>query len=324
MDVEVEALLKKIKEAGRAPFWQGTPQTARATPTLMRLLFGEAPAVERVYDLTTPSSGGFDLPMRLYVPEDRPAGLIVYFHGGGWVIGSVADYHPFTATLARRTGCAVLSVDYRLAPESPFPAPVDDALAALGYAARNASRLIGVEPAALIAVGDSAGANLATVASRIHNQAGQARPFDLQVLAYPVTNADFDTVSYHEFAEGNLLTRNDMQWFWSHYCPDQAMRRDPRASPLLAPSLEGSPRALVLTAGRDPLRDEGERYGERLNAEGIAAEVVRCKGLVHGFLAMINYAPSAGRAFERVVDAIAEATRSGETDLNAQVLPRHR
>ncbi|SFP26916.1 alpha/beta hydrolase [Variovorax sp. 770b2] len=308
MDQEIETLLQKVKQANRAPYWQGTPEAARSGPMLMALLFGDAPAVARVENFTVPSSGGFALPVRLYVPSAEPKGLIVYFHGGGWVIGTVQGFHPMTATLANRTGCAVLSVDYRLAPEHPYPVPVEDALAAIGWAAAHGAGAIGLEPRALIAMGDSAGGNLATVASRLHNEGKPRRKVDLQVLAYPVTGHDFDTASYIEFAEGNLLTRNDMKWFWDHYLPDVSKRSHPDASPLHAQDLSASPAALVLTAGRDPLRDEGEAYGRKLRQAGVQAEVVRCEGLLHGFLAMINYAPSAGRAFDRIVAAIGEAT----------------
>ncbi len=312
MDKEIEDLLQKVKEANRKPFWQSTPQEARSGPMLMALLFGEPPAVERDESFTIPSSGGFALPVRLYVPSSKPKGLIVYFHGGGWVIGTVAGYHPFTATLANRTGWAVLSVDYRLAPEHPFPLPVEDALAAVRWAASaEAVKALGVAPGALITMGDSAGGNLATVASRIHNAGKPARNVDLQVLAYPVADHRFETGSYGEFAEGNLLTRNDMKWFWDHYCPDVSRRAHPDASPIHAKDLSASPAALIVTAGRDPLRDEGEAYGQKLKEAGVPTEVVRGEGLVHGFLAMIHYAPSAGRAFEKMVAAIARATDAG-------------
>ena len=309
MDKEIETLLEMVKSAKRKPFWQSTPQEARNGPTLMALLFGEAPPVARDEGFTIPSSGGFELPVRLYVPSPSPKGLIVYFHGGGWVIGTVAGYHPFTATLANRTGCAVLSVDYRLAPEHPFPLPVDDALAAMGWAASPAAaKAIGAPPRALVAMGDSAGGTLATVASRIHNAGDPARKVDLQVLAYPVADHDFETGSYAEFAEGNLLTRNDMKWFWAHYCPDVSKRSHPDASPLQATDLSASPAALIVTAGRDPLRDEGEAYGRRLKEAGVPTELVRGEDLVHGFLAMINYAPSAGRAFEKMLGFIGART----------------
>jgi acetyl esterase len=308
MDAEIQSLLQKVKEANRTPFWQSTPEAARGGPMLMQILFGEPPQIARMEDFTIPSSSGFALPVRLYVPSEKPKGLIVYFHGGGWVIGTVAAYHPFTATLAQRTGCAVLSVDYRLAPENPYPAPLEDARAAIAWAAREGANAIGAEPRTLIAMGDSAGGNLATVASRLHNEEGRLRKVDLQVLAYPVTAHDFDTGSYREFAEGYLLTRNDMMWFWNHYLPDAARRSDPNASPLHARDLSNVPPGIIVTAGRDPLRDEGEAYGERLLGAGVATEVVRGDGLVHGFLSMINYAPSAGRAFEKMLAAIAAKT----------------
>ncbi|MDI1239983.1 MAG: alpha/beta hydrolase [Polaromonas sp.] len=308
MDKEIEALLQRVKEAKRAPFWQGSPQTARSTPTLMRLLFGEAPAVERIEDLSFASADGVQVPARLYIPSVSPKGLIVFFHGGGWVIGSVTDYHPFTAALALRTGCAVLSVDYRLAPEHPFPKPVEDAVAALAFAAGESVGWLGGKPDKLVAMGDSAGATLATVASRLHNQRGNAKTVDLQVLLYPVTDAEFNSGSYREFERGYLLTRRDMEWFWEQYCPDLAKRRHPDASPMKAGNLAGSPPALLMSGGLDPLRDEGEAYGSKLKAAGIDTEVIRCEGLVHGFLAMVNYAPSAGRALDRIVARIKEAS----------------
>lgn len=307
MDVEVAALLQRVKEAGRAPFWQSTPELARNSPTLMSLLFGEAPHVDRIEALHFQSLDGADIPARLYVPGGTSAGLIVFFHGGGWVIGSVADYHPFAATLAQRTACAVLSVDYRLSPEHPFPLPVEDAQAALRFAARTGARLLGGEPRVLIAMGDSAGATLATVATRLHRCHAKLRQVDLQVLAYPVADADFETGSYREFEQGYLLTRKDMQWFWQQYCPSAELRNDPNASPMRSKYLHCLPPTLVLTAGLDPLRDEGESYGRCLAEAGVRAEVVRCEGLPHGFLAMINYAPSASRAFDRAVRAIASA-----------------
>jgi acetyl esterase len=162
-------------------------------------------------------------------------------------------------------------------------------------------------------MGDSAGANLATVAARLHNELPSARPVDYQVLAYPVTDHRFDTESYEDFAEGYLLTRRDMAWFWDQYQPDVKLRDDPLASPLRAPDLSASPPALVLSAALDPLRDEGEAYGERLREASVTTDVVRCDGVVHGFLAMVNYAPAAERAFERIVSGIDGATATVQT-----------
>lgn len=306
MDQEVAALLQKIKQTNRPPFWQGSPAQARSGPTLTELLFGPAPAVGRVEDFHIASSLGYELPVRLYVPSALPRGIIVYLHGGGWVMGSVAGSHPLAATLANRSGFAVLSVDYRLAPECAFPLPLDDARAALQWASRDAETRIGAPLGSLVVMGDSAGANLATIAARLHNESFPESRVDLQVLAYPVTGSDFDTASYHAFAEGYLLTRKDMMWFWDQYLPDVSLRCNPLASPIATPDLSASPPALILTAGFDPLRDEGEAYGQLLSASGVAATVVRCDGLTHGFLAMINFAPSASAAFDRILAAIDE------------------
>jgi acetyl esterase len=305
MEPELKALMEQISQAGRPPFWQCTVAQARSAPTLVRRLFPDTPFVARTRDIHIASTHGHALAARLYVPHDGPRGLIVYLHGGGWVVGSVDDYHPLTATLAARSGFAVLSVDYRLAPDHAFPIPLEDARAALEWAASaEAAAAIGADVECLIAMGDSAGANLATVAARLHNEQHDRRRVDSQVLVYPVTGHDFTTASYDEFAEGNLLTRKDMQWFWNHYCPERAARGDPLASPLETEDLGASPPALVMTAGRDPLRDEGEAYGLRLRDAGIPADVVRCEGLVHGFLAMIHQVPGAAKAFDMIVDFI--------------------
>ena len=245
MDAEITALLQKVKDAKRTPFWQSTPAQAREGPMLMDLLFGAAPDVARVEDFSITSSDGHALPVRLYVPQKQPRGLIVYFHGGGWVIGSVAAYHPLTATLAVRTGCAVLSVDYRLAPEHPFPLPLEDAISALKWSAEHADARLGSSFERLIVMGDSAGGNLATVAARLHNGTVAARPVDLQILAYPVTAHDFSTESYESFAEDHLLTRRDMMWFWDQYLPDAGTRarrkgnNPPRAHPLYRRAVAG-------------------------------------------------------------------------------------
>lgn len=316
MDKEVGALLQRVKQANRPPFWQSTPQAARASPTLMRLLFGGAPSINRVQDMLLPSKDGAEIQARLYVPTSNPSGLIVFFHGGGWVIGSVEDYHPFTADLALRTGLAVLSVDYRLAPEHPFPIPVQDAVAAISFAAKYASEWLGAAPQFLVAMGDSAGATLATVGARLHNKRGEGPSIDLQILAYPVTGSSFDTASYREFAQGYLLTRKDMEWFWQQYCPDLAQRLHPDASPLQIQDLTGSPPALILTAGWDPLRDEGEQYGHKLVAAGVPTEMVRCDGLVHGFLAMVNYAPSARYAYGVITKTLAEYVSGKKRAIN--------
>ena len=303
-------LLDRVRAAGRKPFSACTATEARAFPTLMKALFGEGAQVAQVCDVAIPTPQGHSVPARLYLPERHDGRLIVFFHGGGWVLGSVADYDNFTATLAARTGTAVLSVDYRLAPESPFPGPVDDALAALDHAGRLGAAWLGRPLSQLIAMGDSAGATLATVATRRLRDTPGARQVDLQVLVYPVTDAGFDTPSYREFAQGHLLSADDMRWFWDHYCPDAVARRHPDASPLQATDLAGLPPTRLFTAACDPLRDEGEDYGRRLAAAGVDCEVVRCEGLLHAFLSMIHYSPNAAQAFDTIVQSLAADARS--------------
>ena len=303
MDIEISQLLERVKQGARKPFWQCTPPEARGFPTLMKLLFGEPSAHVSSRDLSFASADGYQVPARLYTPAHAPQGLIVFFHGGGWVLGSVEDYHPFTSTLAHRTGCAVLSVDYRLSPEHPYPAPLEDAVAALAFAASELTRGALGTTRTLVAMGDSAGANLATVAAGLHNQRLAQPPVSLQVLAYPVVSAEFDTPSYSQFAQGHLLTAQDMRWFWDQYCPDATLRKQPDICPLHA-DLKFMPDTLLLTAECDPLRDEGEQYARLLQSAGNHCELIRCQGLVHAFLAMINFAPSAGTAFATIVARI--------------------
>ena len=157
MDQAIQDFLRQVRESGRAAYWQSTPQEARSRPTLMQLVFGPAPAVAETRALEFRSADGALIGARLYIPTGQPRSLIVYFHGGGWVVGSVEGYHPFNADLAQRSGCAVLAVDYRLAPEHPFPLPLQDAVAALAFAADNGTDWLGRSPEALIAFGDSAG-----------------------------------------------------------------------------------------------------------------------------------------------------------------------
>lgn len=303
MDSKIVELLAQISAANKPGFWQGSVADARNRPMLMDALFGPAPAVP-FEDVIIASTQGHSLRMRMYVPNNQPNGLIVYMHGGGWVLGSVESFHPLTATLAQRSGYAVLSVDYRLAPEHPFPLPLDDARASLTWASQDGVTMANTVGRPLIVMGDSAGANLATTAARLHNSGGDLPAVQLQILAYPVTDCSFDRPSYHAFSEGYLLTRRDMMWFWDQYVPNESLRVDPLASPLRGHDLSASPKALILTAEFDPLRDEGEEYCTRLKGSGVATEVVRCEGLVHGFLAMINYAPSAERAFGKVLRAV--------------------
>jgi acetyl esterase len=211
-----------------------------------------------------------------------PGGLLVYYHGGGHVIGTLDTHDSACRFLATHAGVGVLSVDYRLAPENPYPAAVDDSIAALAWAAENAERL-GFDPARIAVGGDSAGGNLAAVVA-LAAKAGEAPPPVFQLLIYPVCDYVEKRPSYETFRAGFLLTAAEMDWFRDHYLPDRDAAHEWRASPLRAPDLSGLPPAYVLTAGFDPLRDEGEEYARALAAAGVPTALRRHDGLLHSFV----------------------------------------
>jgi acetyl esterase len=222
----------------------------------------------------------------------------VYFHGGGWVIGDLESHDAGCRALANTTGAVVLAVDYRLAPEHPFPAALEDCLAATSWAASHAGEL-DVDPARLVVMGDSAGGNLAAAVPLMARAAG-GPAIALQVGLYPVLSADFDSSSYRDNAEGFFLTREAMRWFWDQYVPHESDRRNPLAAPLEEPDLSGLPPSHIVTAEHDPLRDEGEAYANRLRQAGVASSNTRYGGLFHGFFNMGAILPLAAQAFDDV------------------------
>ena len=277
LDPIAAGLLEQMAEAGMPPLNEMSPADARQAAEGFRALAGEPEDVADVTDSTIPGPGG-DIPVRIYTPAgagSEPLPCLIYYHGGGWVLGDIEGLDTACRALANRAGCKVVSVEYRLAPEHKFPAPLDDSYAALEWVAANAAS-IGVDPDRLAVGGDSAGGNLAAaVTLRARDQGGPG--IRSQLLVYPVTNHDFGTPSYAENGDGYLLTRDMMTWFWDHYVTTADDGKDPLASPLQATDLSGLPRALVLTAEFDPLRDEGEAYAARLRDAGCAghAEALR-------------------------------------------------
>jgi acetyl esterase len=302
LDPQARATIDAVAALGLPPFEQGTPQAARDGLAARRQLTTAPKApVHRVEDRLAGA-----VPVRIYRPSaERPLPTMVYFHGGGWVLGSVEVYDGTVRDLANAAGCLVVSVDYRLAPEHKFPAAADDAYAATRWVAEHADE-IGADPARLAVGGDSAGGNLAAAVTLMaRDRGGPALAY--QLLIYPVTDQAFETPSYHENAEGYGLTRAQMMWFSAHYLRTPADADDPLASPLRAPSLRGLPPALVVTAGYDPLRDEAEQYAERLRADGVDVRVERYPGLIHGFFGMTATIDSAGAAIGRAGDALRSA-----------------
>jgi acetyl esterase len=283
LDPQAEALLRQFSDMGFPGFAALGVEQARALFGEMERPPGEPVAV--VEDRTAPGPGG-DIPVRLYRPEtDSPPPLVVYFHGGGWTIGSIDGHDPVCRALANRSGCAVLSVEYRLGPEHRFPAAVEDAWATTVWAAEHAAEL-GADPSRLVVAGDSAGGNLAAVVAIQARDAGSPQ-IGFQYLIYPATDMrPRDWPSYRENGEGYFLELRDMRWFESHYVTSPADADDWRCSPAAAASHAGLPPALIQTAEYDPLRDQGEAYGELLRAAGAPVRVTRYAGMVHGFLSL--------------------------------------
>jgi acetyl esterase len=262
-------------------------------------LSGRGEEVAEVRDLEIPSAAGA-IPARLYRPAgDGPLPLVVYLHGGGWMLGSIESFDTVLRALANASGAAVLSIGYRLAPEHPFPAGLEDSVAAARWAAAEAESL-GADPERLAIAGDSAGGNLATVVAR--RLRGDV-PFRLQVLIYPVIDAGCNTASYRAFGERHGLTAASMQRFWNLYL-DGSDGLDPDASPLRCDDLSGSPPAFVLTAGFDVLRDEGEAYVEALRAAGVEVEHTRYDGAIHGFWRWLAVAKLSHAAVDEVARAL--------------------
>lgn len=281
LDPEVQLLIRLLGRTSNTTY--ETVADARAARARDALVFqGEVFSVGAVEELTIPGPGG-PIAARLYAPVGVAADLplLVYLHGGGWVVCDLDTHDNVCRFLAREAGVRVLSIDYRLAPEHRFPAAVDDALAAFRFAAAHA-RDLGADPQALAIGGDSAGANLAAAVSQLTaSDGGPAPAFNLSI--YPVTDLSEKRASYRLFREGFLLTEAHMDWYRAHYLPDEAAALDPRASPLLAEDLSGLPPTYIATAGFDPLRDEGEAYGQRLGEAGVPVAVRRHPGLIHGF-----------------------------------------
>ncbi len=272
---EIQGLLDLLAAAGMPGLEALSPDEAR---NMRSFEVSEPEAVHEVRDL---DAGG--IPARLYHPSADVTGLLVYFHGGGWVIGDLTSHDATCRSLANESGHAVLAIDYRLAPEHPFPAALDDCAQATTWAHANAAALR-VDADRMAVGGDSAGGNLAAVVSTMG-----AAPLRFQLLVYPVTDVRGTTPSYTENGEGYFLTTKSMEWFRDHYlCGGEGGTDDPRVSPLLAAddALQASPPGLVITAQYDPLRDEGEAYAARLNSLGVATSTVRFGGQIHAFFSL--------------------------------------
>jgi acetyl esterase len=308
LDVNVRALLDQMKAAALPKLWELAPPAARAAMR-SRLLGGKETPTGKIENLKFPGPAG-DVALRVYTPLDAKDALLpglVFFHGGGFVIGDLDTHDDLCRCLANGSGCRVVAVDYRLAPEHPFPAAVEDCWAATKWIAAHAADFGIAGPLAV--GGDSAGGNLAAVVAQLAKPEGPKIAF--QLLIYPVTQLGGpDMPSMRENAKGYFLERESMQWFTRMYCPDAAQRSDPRLSPLVAKDLSGLPPAYVATAGFDPLRDEGKAYADKLDAAGVPVTHVNYPGMIHGFFSLRGLIPKAREAVAAAAAAVREGVRT--------------
>ena len=311
LDPQAQAVIDLVIKSGRPAYNTLSPKDARqlfretrpaSTPT--------PPEIGAVRNLVAQGPGG-PIPLRVYRPAGVAASValpgLLYFHGGGWVIGDLDTHDVLCRQLTAEAGVTVVNVDYRLAPEHKFPAAADDAWAATRWTVAHASEF-GVDAGRLAVGGDSAGGNLAAVVALQARDAG-APIIKLQVLVYPVTDVAAESRSYQDFSEGYMLTRESMRWFTAHYLAAAGQANDWRVSPLRASSHAGLPPALVVTAGFDPLRDEGVAYAAKLQQAGVLVDYVCYGGMIHGFAGMGKLIETGNRAVSHIAATLRQTLR---------------
>ncbi len=305
LDPDVLLVLDMIRLAGRPPFEQLTPAEAREAYMKSRAVLQPEPEpVAEARDLAAPGPHG-PIPLRLYRPDGAPGPLpgLIYYHGGGWLLGGLDSHDGVCRRFANAARCVVVSVDYRMAPEHKFPAAVDDCAAATAWAIGQAATL-GIDPARVAVGGDSAGGNLAAVMALMARD-GSLPKLAFQLLIYPATDMTMTTVSSQTVGPGVPLTSATMKWFIDHYMRGPADLTDWRASPIRAASVAGTAPALVLTAAADPLRDEGIAYAARLEREGVRTTAIHLTDQIHGFMSMGKVI----RAADTAIDMMAASLR---------------
>ena len=294
-------MIDQLEAGGGPALWEMSVDDARSLSAVMGAM-DQPPEVAKVEDRMIPGPAG-DLPVRIYTPDaPSPRPVVAFFHGGGFVICSVETHDGLARRLANALGAVVVSVEYRLAPEARCPAAAEDCYAATQWVHEHAAEL-GADPGRLTVAGDSAGGNLAAVVSLMAREQG-GPPITSQVLVYPVIDAACDTPSYVENGEGYFLEASGMRWFWDHYLGPDGDGTHHHASPNRAGDLSGLPPAVVITAEFDPLRDEGEAYGERLRDGGVPVTVSRYDGMIHGFFGMTAVLDAARAAMDEAVAAL--------------------
>lgn len=299
LDPQIDEVLKTMAEAGRPPVEESTPAELRANfVEEVKATFGP---VDEMHSVEDRELGG--VPVRIYRPVEtaEPSAALVYLHGGGFVVGSIETHDGITRALANRAGCVVVSVDYRLAPEHRYPAALEDSWRVSEWVLENAGGL-GLDVDRIGVGGDSVGGALAAIVARRARDAGT--PLATQLLLYPVTSRDCNTPSYSVFSSGYGLTRNAMVWYWEQYASGSDGSDDPDLSPLALQDLRGLPRAIVVTAEADVLRDEAEAYAQRLRLAGVETESHRYEGLIHGFLRLTGVVRRADQALDEIAESL--------------------
>lgn len=308
LDPQAREFVEKLERSRAPKMHELSPEDARALVVPLRMRCEEMRSIE---NRTIPGPAG-EIPIRIYHPLEaaQASGLpvVMFFHGGGWVVGSIASHDGLCRRLSNRSGCIVVSVEYRLAPEHKFPAAVDDCFAATRWAAEHAGEF-GGDPGRLAVAGDSAGGNLAAVVALLAREEG-GPAIARQVLIYPITDYMPDYESYRRNGRHYFLTTETIAWFWEHYLESAEQGGDWRASPLRAANLSGLPPALIEVAEFDPLYDEGLAYADRLEAAGVPVERIISRGQIHGFLRRLDLFASAAEGVEQIAGDLRRSLRS--------------
>jgi acetyl esterase len=304
LDEATAQVLRAAQDDQAPPLAEQTPRQARESAAERSRNVAPGPAMDSVREMAAPRADGGEVPIRLLVPSAHPRGVIVYAHGGGWVVGSTEEFDPLGRDLAARTGCAVAMVQYRKAPEHPFPAAVEDVWAATQRIGQRIAE-IAFDGAPLLVAGDSAGGNLSAVVARRARDAGGPR-VAAQVLVYPVVDTATDTASYRAPENQLVIDLPAMQWCFRHYLPDESTRTHPDAAPLRAESLAGLPPAIVVLAEHDVLLDDGLAYAKRLREAGVPVVERTFAGQMHGFFGMRGLLPGHDDAVDFIAAEVDE------------------
>lgn len=307
LDPQAQALLSKLAAAGRPARYDMTLSEARALSIATATEANDPPEPVKTVENRSIESNGLHIPVRIYTPDaPGPLPMLLYFHGGGWVLSNLDTHDSLCRKITNRAQCIVISVDFRLAPEHKFPAAAEDSFAATCWVAEHATELYG-DAQRIAVAGDSAGGNLAAVVALMARD--QNKPaLSYQVLIYPVTDYHTPgTPSYFELGKGYNLTREEMIWFWRSYLANEQDAQNPYAVPMHAQSLRGLPPAFIITAEYDPLRDEGEAYAAHLRESGVPVILKRYPGMLHGFVNMSGILDQGKQAIEDIAVALRQA-----------------